>query len=89
MKQKAVTKEQIVSLLEQAELHPEKAKKQVALARRLSAHFKVRIPLEWRRRFCKACNAFWFIGRNCRVRTREKGVVITCLECGKIRRVKR
>ena len=89
MKQKAATKEQIVALLEQAELCPEAAKKHVALARKLSSHFKVKIPVQWRRRFCKVCDAFWVPGTNCRVRTRAKGIVITCLECGKIRRIKR
>jgi hypothetical protein len=36
---------------------------------------------------CKNCNSFLVPGVNCRVRTHASRVVITCLDCGSIRRV--
>lgn len=76
----------INELFIQAGLRPAFAKRYVALARRMSSRHKAPIPALWKRRFCKACSAFLVPGRNCSVRTRMKRLVISCLECGAVRR---
>ena len=78
----------IHTLFEQAEIRPKFAKRYVTLARKLSSRFKVRIPTKWRRRFCKNCNAFLTPGKNCTVRKRKNLIVIRCIECESIRRIK-
>ncbi|MBW3016084.1 ribonuclease P [Candidatus Woesearchaeota archaeon] len=85
--QKASARAKIVALFEQAASSPRTAKKNVALARKLSSKFKVRIPLPWKRRYCRGCNAFFVPGKNCRIRTRDKRLVMSCLECGYVRRL--
>jgi len=40
------------------------------------------------RRICRSCHAWLFFGKNARVRVRTGKVVITCLSCGHIRRVR-
>ena len=64
---------------------PELAQRYAKLAREIGMHYKVRLPLEYRRMICKNCKEFILPGVNCRVRTRtrrESHVVITCLKCG-------
>jgi ribonuclease P protein subunit RPR2 len=74
-------------LFGQAFLRPSYAKRYVSLARKISTRYKVRIPAEWRRRFCKNCNALLIPGRNCRVRKQKSRMIVRCLECGGIRRI--
>ncbi|VVB81720.1 Ribonuclease P protein component 4 [uncultured archaeon] len=79
----------VAELFEQAAMHPDQARKLITAARKLAAKSRMKIPLEWRRRFCKKCNSMLVPGKNCRVRTRKGLVVATCLDCMNIRRVKR
>jgi ribonuclease P protein subunit RPR2 len=58
----------------------------VHLARKISTRYKVRIPRELKRRFCKHCFSFLVPGKNCRVRTHEGKVVYYCLKCKKFMR---
>ena len=76
----------IDELFVQAGLRPAFAKRYVALARKMSSRHKVSIPSKWKRRFCKACSAFLIPGRNCTVRTRLGRLVVSCLDCGAVRR---
>lgn len=76
----------INELFEQALVRPSFSRRYVALARKMSSRHKVPIPARWKRRFCKACGAFWVPGRNCTVRVRSRMLVIRCLECGAVRR---
>ncbi|UCH01720.1 MAG: ribonuclease P [Candidatus Bathyarchaeota archaeon] len=64
---------------------PKRAQHYVRLARKLSMHYQVRIPVKYRRMICKGCKKFILPGVNYRVRTRsfrEPHLVITCLHCG-------
>ena len=70
----------------QAAKDPVVAKRYVALARKLQMRFKVRMPVEFRYRFCKKCGAFWKPGSTVRVRTHLGKVVFTCLVCKAMRR---
>lgn len=62
------------------------AKKQAMMARKISQRYRVRIPREKRFLFCRGCKGFIVPGVNSRVRIRNKLLVVTCLECGKIGR---
>ncbi len=60
------------------------------LARRISLRTKVKIPQEWRWRYCKRCGSFLYPGINADVRVRERRfphLVIRCRLCGGIRRI--
>ena len=64
---------------------PERAKRYVTLARRISQRTNTPLPRD--ETYCKRCNMPLDVGRNCRVRVMNGNVKITCLECGDIRRV--
>jgi len=84
---KKIAEERIDILFKEAKAMFNKDKKlanrYVALARKIAMKYKVRIPKELKRRFCKHCYSYLMPGKNCRVRTREGKVVYYCLECKK------
>ncbi len=59
------------------------SKRYVLLARRISMHYKVKIPREMKERICKKCNNFLVPGINCSVvlASSKRFVVYKC-ECG-------
>ena len=77
-------------LFEQAELrfkeNPGLADRYVELARKIGMKYKVRIPRELKRRFCKNCYAYLVPGVNCRVRLNQSKVVYYCNRCKKYMR---
>lgn len=81
----------IVNLFELAEkeylLHPERSHRYIEVARNISMRTRTRIPSSLKRRFCNKCHHFLMHGKNCRVRTKNAKVVITCLDCGTIMRI--
>ena len=84
-----IAKERIERLFQLAEenarTHPERSKRYVRLARRIAMKYRVRIPRQWKRRFCKKCGTFWVPGENLIVRLKPKPqphVEYICLECG-------
>ncbi|MEM0017006.1 MAG: ribonuclease P [Candidatus Korarchaeum sp.] len=59
------------------------------LARRIAMRSRVRIPREWRWRFCKHCKKLLYPGINMSVRARSKRMphlVLRCDECGRVSR---
>lgn len=74
---------------EQEALHarPARARRYVDLARRIGMRYNVRVPPEFKRRFCKACLAYLLPGVNARVRIGRGRVVVTCTGCGAIQRL--
>ncbi len=64
------------------EKKPELADRYVELARKISMKYKVRIPSELKKRFCKHCHRYLIPGKNCTVRIAKSRVIYTC-ECGK------
>jgi ribonuclease P protein subunit RPR2 len=91
---KQIAKQRIAVLFQQAEKarreNPQLASRYVEVARKIAMAAKIRLPLEYRRRVCRNCNALLVLGDNCRVRVkqrREPHVVVTCLACGHQARV--
>ncbi len=66
---------------------PARARRYVDLARRIGMRYNVRVPAEFKRRFCKGCLAYLVPSVNARVRVGRGRVVVTCLACGAIQRL--
>lgn len=63
------------------------AKRYVTMARKIAMKSNLRLPSDLKRKFCRKCNSFFVIGKNCRVRTREGKLIYYCLECKKFTRI--
>lgn len=64
-----------------AECERDRARHYVRLARRIAERNRLRLPREFRRSTCDACDAYLRPGKNARVRLRDGHVVVTC-DCG-------
>jgi len=89
--QKKLAYERILELFKQADLSANEGKfslsnRYVTLARKLSMKFKVQIPRELKRKFCKHCYRFLKPGVTSRVRIHRSKVIIYCLKCKKFMR---
>ena len=83
--------ERIYRLFELAEQELEKpsggrSKRYVALALKIRDRNRARLPVELKARFCKKCKSFLMPGKNCTVRVSGKMVVVSCLECGQVKK---
>ena len=67
----------------------ERAKRYVALARRMGSRYNVSIPTGHRRWLCGGCGGYMVPGSNATVRLRPQRTVIRCADCGTVRRVGR
>lgn len=85
-----IAKERIAELIKQAELMFKKDSKlsdrYVELARKISMKYKVRIPRELKRKFCKHCYKYLMPSVNSRVRLTQRKVVYYCYNCKKYMR---
>jgi ribonuclease P protein subunit RPR2 len=90
--QKEIVLERIRVLFDQAreafKERPERSRRYVEMAIRLSSRYNIRIPPDLKRRFCKSCHAYLLAGTNARVRTSpsQRAVIVTCLKCGRLTR---
>ena len=73
-----------VKLAEEGNL--ELARKYISLAREYSNKGRFKIPLEYKRKFCRKCLTPLIPGKTERVRIKSKILVRSCLICGWIRR---
>lgn len=82
---KEIARERIALLFEEAgkafPKSPERAKRYVELARKISTRTKTKMPAMLKRRFCKKCGAYLVPGNNAKIRIKNKAIIITCLEC--------
>jgi len=78
--------EEIKELFAKAEKHPSKANFYIKEARRLAMKYRIRLPSNLKKLFCKHCYTYLMPGVNSRVRTQNGKLVITCLECKKFTR---
>ena len=62
----------------------ELATRHVKLMRRISMHYRVRLPKMIRYSVCKKCNYILIPGRNCtlRILAKDRSHIITCTHCG-------
>ncbi len=67
--------------------HPERSKRYVGLAKRIAERNNVQIPKELRMEFCKYCSAYLKLGKNAKLRVKEKMLLLTCMECNKTRKM--
>lgn len=87
--QRKIAEERIEILFKQAEKefpeHKERSNRYVELARRIGKKYRVRIPKELKRKFCKHCYSYIKPGVNCKVKmdNKKKCMIYTCEECGK------
>lgn len=66
-----------------------RAKRYVTLARRLGMRYNVSLPGRYRRWVCGGCSAYLVPGVNATARLRPRRFVISCKECGAVKRVGR
>ena len=67
----------------------ERAKRYVTLAKRMGMRYNVSIPSAHRRWLCAGCGVYLVAGANASVRLRPERIVISCKECGSLRRIGR
>lgn len=67
--------------------HGARARRYVDLARRIGMRYNVRMPAEFKRRFCKGCGAYLVPAVNARVRVTRGRIIVTCMECAAVQRV--
>jgi len=84
-RRKEIALERIYRLFELAEnefeKNPERSKRYVALARKLSTRNKAVIPAELKKKFCKKCGSFLKKGMNAEFKEIGELVEIKCKEC--------
>ena len=89
-KHKEIALERIKILFEQARIafkdNPALSNRYVKLARKLAMKYKVRMPRELKRKYCKHCYTYLRPPYNARVRIHNGKVVYTCYNCKKFMR---
>ena len=87
--EKKIARERIDYLLERAvkwkERDYELARRYVELARKIAMKYRVKLRPEQKRLFCKGC-FYPYRSDRVRVRVKKGRVIVTCLNCGRIRR---
>lgn len=82
--------EHIIELFVQAKSvfdhDPDLSKRYVVLARKTAMKHKIRLSKDQKLSFCKQCNAFLRRGANSTIRIHDNRVVLSCKECGFVRR---
>jgi len=90
--QQRIARERIQILFDLAERelrkHPERSRRYVELARKISLRYNVRLPRELKKRFCKNCNILLKPGLTSSTRIQNKMLTIKCTFCNKIYRYK-
>ncbi|MBU0536450.1 MAG: ribonuclease P, partial [Nanoarchaeota archaeon] len=85
-----IARNRIKELFRQADLaakdRMDLANRYVTLARKISMKYKVKIPPELRRKFCRHCYKYMLPGKTSRVRIAKQRVIYYCLNCRKFMR---
>ena len=88
--QKKIAAERISILFEQAKKtfkeSSQLSDRYVVLARKISMKYKVKIPKEYKKLFCKKCYKFLQSGKTLRARTKNKKLIYYCINCNHIQR---
>ena len=90
--QKTIALERISTLFKEAESqfkeYPELSRRYMVLATRMAERYKVHLTKDQKRKCCKKCHAYLVQGVNSRIRLQHGILVIRCLECNQLRRLK-
>lgn len=90
--QQKIAKERIQILFGLAEREfdrrPERSRRYVGLARKISLRHNIRLDKNLKKKFCKSCNSLLIPGKTSQIRidARKKAIAIKCLKCNKIYR---
>jgi ribonuclease P protein subunit RPR2 len=85
---KEIAMERVKQLFKEASSNPKMANRYVLLARKIAMKVNLKIPKEFKRKYCKHCNSYLRPGVNCRIRNNRSQVVYKCLDCNKFMRFK-
>ena len=66
---------------------PDLSDEYVKKARAIQMKFKVRMPAEYKRKFCKSCSRYLVPNKNCRVRINGGKVIYCCHSCKNYMRI--
>lgn len=66
--------------------NPELSKRYVIIARKTAMKHKISFDRQKKMSFCKQCNAYLKKGVNSTVRVHDGRIILTCKECGFVRR---
>lgn len=66
----------------------ELARNYVHHALKISTHYKVPVPVEYKRIYCKKCYSVLIPSKTSQVRLKNNRIIIKCLNCGNYRRFK-
>ena len=84
-KQIEIAKKRIIFLFDEAKDSFKKdskfSDKHIKLARRLAMKYKIKLPSELKKQFCKHCYSYLVPGINCRVRIHKHRVIYYCIKC--------
>jgi ribonuclease P protein subunit RPR2 len=87
---KAKAKEHVDELFAEAasvfDNDPQLSKRYVVIARKIAMKHKISFDREKKLSFCKECNAYLKKGFNSTIRIHDNRMVLTCKECGFVRR---
>lgn len=66
-------------------VHPERSRRYVQLARKISLRYNVRLPKEMKRKFCRKCSSLLIpsVTSKVRIDSKTKSITIKCLNCEK------
>ena len=66
--------------------NPKLSNRYVTLARKIAMKYKIKIPSNLKKKYCKYCYSYLKPGQNCRVRIRDNKVIYYCQKCKKYMR---
>ncbi len=88
---KRIAAERIKELFKQADeafdKDPELSNRYVGIARKMAMKYRVKIPPNLKRRFCRHCYSYLKQGKTCRTRLNKGKMVYYCLNCKKYTRI--
>ncbi len=64
---------------------PERAKRYLELALKISMRYKVSAGV-WKRKFCPACKTYYVFPEGASIRLKKGRIIITCNSCGNVAR---
>ncbi|MGC8629903.1 MAG: ribonuclease P protein component 4 [Thermoplasmata archaeon] len=62
------------------------AQKYVSSALKISSHYKVPVPEQYKHIYCKKCNSILIPSKTAQIRLKNKKIIIKCFNCGNYRR---